>query len=231
MTFTVDGLVEFNLKKVAEAEARLALLRESVVKETAILKNLPATLCAELKSIRLQEAYRYAPAELEFKVTSRQQALELFKELGSVPLLMFSGGVTTFTPEVLSPESSPPGTPIAPLVYRISTWIQSAKEEYFWWTYVGNQLTEIRAICDPAVDTKVSAAHTYNNSAINGRSANLQWQYDGLPKGMHTFWYGGDVSRMTPVTIHLGREVDVCEAYAQSMSLQYRQANVAQCSC
>lgn len=228
MKFSATDLIESTTKKIALAEAKLVTLRESVLRETEVLKALPSELPAEIQDIRIEDAKLYAPVTLTFKATSRQQVLELFKELGSLPLLMFSGGVTRFTPEVLAPEGSADGKPIGPLVYRVSTWVKNAQEEYFWWTYVGNHLTEIRAVSDPAIEAKVTPAHTYNNSQ---HSANLHWSYENLPRGMHTFWYGGSVSHMTPVTVHLSRDTDVFEAYAQSMSLQYRQANVAACSC
>ena len=233
----VDESVRLQIESLqADMQQNLQNIRDSVAKaealvtaKNALLAQLPANLPFAPVGMRIEPQVYRADAELTFSVASREQALTLLEALPGVAVVMVKGGTTTFLPEARFDNSNPaikPPTLVSPLVYRVSHYLGKLREEYFWWTLLGEALVHIRAVNDSTTNAKVASRHR------RGYEKNLQlvWDYQGLPKGTLTYWYGASSSQAAPVTVHLSRDATIREAYAHVMPAVYT-AVTTDCSC
>ncbi len=221
---------------VAGMDARLEELRADVLKaesevqtKKALCAALPENLPLSPASLRVAQAYR-ADAELIFDITSREQAVALTETLPGVELVMVQGGCTTFVPQERFTEDDrgTKTTSVGPVVYRLSAWCEELQEEYYWWTRLADRLVKVcaktRRGCRPPVRT-----HALSRPVDQDR-IETTWHYEGLPGGELTQWYGGDRTRVVPLTVHQHRGVSFRDAAQIQQSTQAK-VTKDRCSC
>jgi hypothetical protein len=215
-TTVKQGLEAFQ----ADMDAHLQRLREALTRSEAdtvakksLCALLPDGLPAVPSSLRVGGAVYKADAELTFEGVSRTQALELFKTLPGVPVLYVSEGTSTYVPEVRFVPREPNTakvTPVGTLVYRLDTWTQGLREEYSWWTLLGDALVYVKAYSGPATCYASAKALSV---MLNSEQQETRWTYENLPTGEVVRWYGGDSRRVVPLTVHVSRDVNILESF------------------
>jgi hypothetical protein len=207
----------------------------AVQAKKALCALLPADLPLAPTGIRMQETVYLADASLAFEVVSREQVLQLLAALPGVDAVKVQGGTCAFVPdERFTPNNCKNAvvTPIGEVVYRVSSGLRGLKEEYSWWTRLGDKLVRIVASnekCPQAKARPSSRTHSRFGS-VEDRQETTTWDYTDLPKGQVTRWYGGNASNLVPLSVHVPRGSSMMEALSLTMSAQ---ATVVsnKCSC
>lgn len=204
-----------NAKSFQESlQATQNFLEGSVTKAEVALKKTRATaeeLLSVLDGIRsrnvpfpvskLEPSYFNDGAPtLTFQGLSRSNVLQLFELFPGVAVVMVSSGSTSFIPhETYKEEPRTTVTPIAPLVYRLSTWVGDLREEYYWWTKIADKLVKICVTNDAVAQcvAKVKAVHT----TLSKEMAQGHFNYSDLPGGTTLQWYSSG-SATPPLSVH-----------------------------
>ena len=194
------------------------LAEKSVQAKKTLCATLPAHLPFAPTGVRITDSVYKADAELSFELVSREQVLHLFEVLPGVAVVKVQGGTAAFVPEErFTPNraNSDVVTPVGEMIYRVFTWLRGLKEEYYWWTRLGDKLVRISVSNEKSPQVSVRGS-----SRIVGHpdSRETTWNYTGLPCGELTRWYGGSASNIVPLTVHVARGRSIVEALTKTMS-------------
>lgn len=190
-------------QKLNEAAVRYAA---NVLEKKALCALLPAALPLVPSDIRVSDLVYRADAELVFKDVSRTQALELLSVMPGVPLLFVQCGTATYVPDerfVPSAHGNDKVQPIGEMAYRLDTWISQLREEYFWWTRLGDKL--VRIVAYSGKDSGTAKA-TSRSRMLDHDMRETTWTYENLPKGKLVKWHGGSSSNVVPLSVHMPRD-------------------------
>lgn len=217
--------------EVEKLRVSLANAELSAVARKAFLRALPASLPQAPSGIQVELGSDRTPL-LQFKLTNPAEMLPLLEALPGEPLLMVSGGCTSFEPEeTFTPSASRAHeklTPVGPVYYRLSHWVSRLQEEFCWWTRLDGRLVEVRAV---TADGGATRARVRGSSQPLGQmTIETSWTYENLPKGEVLHWYGGSRSSVSPVTVHVARGADWREAMAGAQSSRHL-VTTAACDC
>lgn len=217
--------------EVEKLRGSLANAELSAVARKAFLRALPASLPQAPSGIQVELGSDRTPL-LQFKLTNPAEMLPLLEALPGEPLLMVSGGCTSFEPEetysAASLKAHEKVTPIGNVVYRLSHWVSALQEEFRWWTHLDGRMVEVRATTAEASRTR---ARVRNSSrALSSETTETLWSYENLPKGEVLAWYGGSRRTVTPLTVHVAREVDWRDAMTGAQTYNHW-VTAADCLC
>lgn len=204
--------------EVEQSRRMLATAEENLTEKKTLCAAFPSTLPMAPYNLAITPNGYKAEAELVFEVTTREEVLLLLDALPGVPVMMLRGGCTTFIAEerFTTADVGTQVVPVGEVVYRIAHWVDGPQEEYTWWTHLGDRLVHVlaktkkgHAACATVRSTsKLIAATVYD----------VTYNYEKLPSGVITTWYGGSLQSMVPVTVHQLRGRSFRDAVANPMT-------------
>ncbi len=221
---------------VSDLDAEVVCLHEQhqkalagIVVKREMLSALPANLPLAPVHVVPTSPGRSADASLLFHAATREEVLLLVAALPGVPVVMLSSGCTSFEPEERHrADSHVRVSPVGDVVYRLSTWCGELREEFTWWTRLADRLVEIRVHTAP--DAKALVKTKLNTRSVSTEEVEAIWSYSGLPGGELLSWYGGDVSRVIPLSVHQPRGGSLREAFAATQ-VTVKTVRTQRCSC
>lgn len=217
-------------KHLAKQRAALAAEEASAEIKRALCAALPAALPLAPKKLAVGQNVYKADAEMTFVIDNEDQVLLLLQALPAVPAVLVSGGTSTFMAAERFVEDAR-GTkvqPIGEVVYRLCSWVGHNREEFTWWTHLAGKLVGVQAMTREGAATR---ARVRGHSTPCGTDeVSTVWTYENLPHGQLTRWYGGDASRMAPMTVHLLPGVTLSDALSVSQTATAKVVS-SRCSC